>query len=122
MGPQPDPSACSPQPSEDPAGRLGCPPNHLLLRRAEKTPPHRGFKGSPVQGTVPWVPAPPSAGFTAPGKAVSRTDWAPAPSVHSQGWAWLASWASPLSPPGLGWNYTGALSQGAAQGRVGGGL
>lgn len=50
MCPQPDPSACSPQLSEDPAGRLGCPPNHLLLRRAEKTPPHWGFKGSPVPG------------------------------------------------------------------------
>lgn len=79
MGPQPDPSACSPQPSEDPASRLSCPPNHLLLRRAEKTPPHRGFKGSPVPEHSPLGTRPPSAGFTAPGKAVSRTDWAPAP-------------------------------------------
>lgn len=118
MGLQSEPPACSPQPSEDPAGRLGCPPNHLLLRSAEKTPPHRRFKGSPVPGHSPLgTCSPPSTGFTAQGKAVGRTDWAPAPSVHSQGWAWLASWASPLSPPGLGWNYTRALSRGAAQGR-----
>ena len=42
MGQQPDLSTCSLQPSKDPGGRLGSPLNHLLLRSAEKFPPHPG--------------------------------------------------------------------------------
>lgn len=117
-GPHPDPSACSPQPPEDPEDGLGSPVNHLLLEMLRSYHPGGGF------GVLRFSRAELAAYLHSP---TAERRWVgetlPASCIHFQragegdpalcwvtqsrgvGWAFTEQ-ACPFSSPRLGQNYT----------------